>query len=212
MSAPGPREKVMEKGMKALSDNELLALVIGSGIQGHDCLSIACRLVEVLDNNTAMADPESLRKIKGVGWARALAITAALEFARRRIRPEGIRITFPTDALPLVRHFAHRRQEHFIALSLNGAHEVMAVRVVTIGLVDKTHVHPREVFADPINDRASAIIVAHNHPSGCLVPSREDRDVTIQLRDAGEILGIKLLDHIIFNLRGYYSFLEEGVL
>jgi DNA repair protein RadC len=207
-----PREKLIERGVRALSDSELLALVIGSGIRGHDCLSIAGRMVEVLDNDPVSADPERLRKIKGVGWARALSITAALEFARRRIRPEGIKITFPTDAIPLVQPFAQRKQEHFLCLSLNGAHEIMAIRVVTIGLVDKTHVHPREVFADPITDRASAIIAAHNHPSGCLSPSREDREVTTQLRDAGELLGIKLLDHIIFNHRGYYSFLEEGAL
>jgi DNA repair protein RadC len=207
-----PREKLIEKGARALSDNELLAIIIGSGIRGHDCMEIAGRIMEALDNEAECPDPVALRKIKGVGWARSLAVTAALEFARRRIRPEGVKITFPTDALPLVRHYADRRQEHFLSLSLNGAHEIIAIRVVTVGLVDKTHVHPREVFADAITDRASAIIVAHNHPSGCMTPSREDREVTAQLRDAGDLLGIKLLDHIIFNHRGYHSFLEEGTL
>lgn len=95
-------------------------------------------------------------------------------------------------------------------MSLNGASEVIATRVVSVGLVNKVQVHPREVFADPITDRATAVIVAHNHPSGSLVPSQEDVDVTRLLKDAGDTLGIKLIDHIIFSRRGYFSFLENG--
>jgi DNA repair protein RadC len=110
----------------------------------------------------------------------------------------------------LIRHYADRKQEQFICISLNGANEVIAHRVVSVGLVNKTQVHPREVFADPITDRASAIIAAHNHPSGSLSPSKEDVEITRQIKNAGETLGIKLLDHIIFNHRGYYSFLEDG--
>ncbi|MBN1103567.1 MAG: JAB domain-containing protein, partial [Deltaproteobacteria bacterium] len=96
--------------------------------------------------------------------------------------------------------------------SLNGASEVMATRVVSVGLVNRAQVHPREVFADPITDRASAVIVAHNHPSGSLSPSKEDIEITHRLRAAGETLGIKLLDHIIFNKIRYYSFLEQRLL
>jgi DNA repair protein RadC len=114
--------------------------------------------------------------------------------------------------LPLIRHFADRKQEHFICVSLNGANEIIATRVVSVGLVNKTQVHPREVFADPITDRASAVIVAHNHPSGSLEPSKEDIDITARLKSAGEILGIRLLDHVIFNSKGYYSFLEKGLI
>ncbi|MCP4692818.1 MAG: JAB domain-containing protein, partial [Desulfobacterales bacterium] len=95
-------------------------------------------------------------------------------------------------------------------VSLNGGNEVITTRVVTVGLVDKTHVHPREVYADPITDRASAVIVAHNHPSGALTPSGQDIEVTRRLKSAGEMLGIKLLDHIIFNQKEYYSFLQNG--
>jgi DNA repair protein RadC len=133
-----------------------------------------------------------------------------LEFSRHRIRPEGLRISFPPDVLPLIQHYADRKQEHFLCVSLNGANEVIASRVVSVGLVNKTQVHPREVFADPITDRASAIIVAHNHTAGGLTPSKEDIEVTKQLKAAGATLGIKLLDHIIFNHKGHYSFLEHG--
>jgi DNA repair protein RadC len=113
---------------------------------------------------------------------------------------------------PLVRHYSDRKQEHFICLSLNGAHEVLAIRVVSIGILNKTIVHPREVFGDPISDRAAAIVVCHNHPSGQLEPSEEDIAITRRLSEAGELLGINLLDHLILSPRGgYYSFVESGI-
>jgi len=105
---------------------------------------------------------------------------------------------------------ADRKQEHFLCISLNGANEVIATRTISVGLVNKTQVHPREVFADPITDRASAIIIAHNHPTGGLAPSKEDIEITMRLKKAGETLGIKLLDHIIFSHKGHYSFLENN--
>jgi DNA repair protein RadC len=206
-----PREKLQTKGPEALSDLELMAILLGSGTKESDVLAVAARILKVLDGRNEKLSVEELQKIEGVGPAKASLIAAALEFARRRIRPEGLRISFPPDVLPLIRHFADRRQEHFTCVSLNGANEVIATRVVSVGLVNKTQVHPREVFADPITDRASAVIVAHNHPSGSLEPSKEDLDTTAQLKSAAEILGIRLLDHIVFNQKGYYSFLEKGL-
>ena len=205
-----PREKLQQKGPKALSDLELLAVLLGSGTKSHDVMTLAGRILKVLDKENAEPGVKDLQKIDGVGPAKAALIAAALEFARRRIRPEGFKVTFPPDVLPLIQNYADRKQEHFICISLNGANEVINTRVVSVGLVNKTQVHPREVFADPITDRASAVIVAHNHPAGGLTPSREDIQITTRLKDAGEILGIKLLDHIIFNHKGYYSFLEKG--
>jgi len=137
---------------------------------------------------------------------------AAIEFARRRIKPEGLKITTPADVLPLIRHFADRKQEHFVCVTINGANEVLNIRVVSSGLLDRAPAHPREVFADALTDRASAIVLAHNHPEGGLEPSPADVDVTRQIKQAGEILGIHLLDHIIFNPTGYFSFLEAGKL
>jgi len=204
-----PREKLLQKGAKALSDQELIAVLLGRGTEGHDVLSVAGQVLKTLDNNNCNPGLKELQDIEGMGPAKAAMIEAALEFSRRRIRPEGLRISFPPDVLPLIRHYADRKQEQFICISLNGANEVIAHRVVSVGLVNKTQVHPREVFADPITDRAYAIIVAHNHPSGGLSPSKEDLEITNQLKTAGETLGIKLLDHIIFNHKGYYSFLEE---
>ena len=207
-----PREKLQARGPEALSDLELLAILLGSGTKDSDVLTVAGRILKAIDGGKDKVSLDALQEIEGVGPAKASLIAAALEFARRRIRPEGLRIAFPPDVLPLIRHFADRRQEHFITISLNGANEVIATRVVSVGLVNKTQVHPREVFADPITDRASTVIVAHNHPSGSLEPSKEDIDITGQLKSAGEILGIRLLDHVIFDSKGYYSFLEKGLI
>lgn len=205
-----PREKIHSKGSEALSDIELMAIILGNGIRGHDVMSVANRVVKKLDKANGKITPVELLQVEGIGLAKATMVAAAFEFFRRRIRPEGVKISFPSDIFPLVQHYADRKQEHFICISLNGAHEVITSRVVSLGLVNKAQVHPREVYADPITDRASAIIVAHNHPSGNLSPSREDKEVTVQLKSAGETLGIKLLDHVIFNQKEYYSFLEHG--
>jgi DNA repair protein RadC len=190
-----PREKLQKKG---------------SGTRGNDVLTTASRLLQVLDGAGASVRIGQLCAVSGVGPAKAALIVAALEFARRRIRPRGLKIAFPPDIYPLIRHVADRRQEHFIGISLNGANEVIAIRTVSVGLVNRALVHPREVYADPITDRAAAVIVAHNHPSGNLEPSQDDLAVTRQLREAGQTLGIKLLDHLIFNQTTYYSLLENG--
>lgn len=207
-----PREKLQLKGAQALSDMELLAVLLGSGGQQNDVMSVAAKLLQQLDRTGIAANVDDLLTVPGVGRAKASLVVAALEFARRRIKPHGFKIAFPPDAFPLIRHIADRSQEHFMCISLNGANEVNAVRTVSVGLVNRALVHPREVFADPITDRASAIIVAHNHPSGNLSPSQDDISVTQQLKAAGNTLGIKLLDHIIFNRDEYYSLLEHGQL
>jgi len=207
-----PRERLLDQGPEALSDQELLAVILGRGTKQYDVLALARRIIKVIDQQGLNLTPDDLLDISGVGAAKAALIAAAFEFVRRRVKPEGLKISKPWDVLPLLQHYGDRKQEHFLCVSLNGAHEVLAVRVVTIGLVDQSHVHPREVFADVIAERASAIIMAHNHPSGQLEPSREDCEVTQRIKVAGEILGIELLDHIVFSPKGYYSMAEHEVL
>lgn len=205
-----PREKLLEKGARALSDKELLAVLLGKGTAKQDVLSLAEKLIPIIDKRGFRLNAEDLVSFNGIGNAKASIILAAIEFSRRRIKPEGIRIQASTDVLRLIQHYTDRKREHFICISLNGANEVITTRVVSIGLVNRTPVHPREVFADPLTDRASAIIVAHNHPAGDLAPSPEDIEITQRLKAAGETIGICLLDHIIFNHKGYYSFAEKG--
>jgi DNA repair protein RadC len=207
-----PREKIIDKGVSSLSDSELLSVLIGSGTKDTGVEKITAAVLDMIDKQNGLITPEKLTSIKGIGTAKATLILAALEFSRRRLCPDRIRIGFPKDILPLITHYADRKQEHFLCISLNGAHEVISVRVVSVGLVNRALVHPREVYADPLSDRAAAVILAHNHPSGNLEPSTEDRTVTKKLQGAADILGINFLDHIIFGRTGYYSFLEKGEL
>lgn len=207
-----PREKLLAYGAGSLSDLELLSVILGSGTSGCSVSELSKRVLSVVDRVNGSLSPKDLLELHGIGSAKATSICAAVEFARRRIRPEGTRIRQPGDVYPLIRHFSERKQEHFLCVSLNGANEVISTRVVTIGLVNSTQVHPREVFADPIQERAAAIIVAHNHPSGQLDPSKQDLQVTEELKSAAKILGIRLLDHLIISRSGYFSFQEKGLL
>ena len=175
-----------------------------------DVMMLAAKLVRVIDEKGLSVRADDLTGFEGVGEAKATLILAAIEFARRRIKPAGVKIETPADVLPLIRYYADRKQEHFLAVTINGANEVLNVRVISIGLIDRSPVHPREVFADAVAERASGIIVAHNHPAGGLEPSPADIEATKQLKGAGQIVGIELLDHIIFNRVGYFSFLESG--
>jgi DNA repair protein RadC len=177
-----------------------------------DVMTVVGVFAKVIDEKCLEVKAEDLTQFEGVGDAKATLILAAIEFARRRIKPEGAKIETPADLLPHVRHYADRKQEHFLCATINGANEILNIRVVSIGLIDRSPVHPREVFADALTDRASAVIVAHNHPSGSLEPSPSDVTITTQLKAAGAIIGIELLDHIIFNRIGYFSFLEDGKL
>ena len=205
-----PREKLLAKGAEALSDQELLAVLLGKGTAQMDVMTLAAKLVRVIDEKGLGVRADDLTGFEGVGEAKATLILAAIEFARRRIKPAGMKIETPADVLPVIRHYADRKQEHFLAVTINGANEVLNVRVISIGLIDRSPVHPREVFADAVAERASGIIVAHNHPAGSLEPSPSDVEATKQLKGAGKVVGIELLDHIIFNRGSYFSFLEAG--
>ena len=210
LPAHRPRERITATGVKSLSDQELIAVLLGTGARGRDVLQVSSDVLKLIDLHGPTLPPDTLTKIRGVGKAKAATISAAMEFARRRIRPIGLKISEAKDVVPLVSHLADRPQEHFICISLNGAHEVIATRIVTIGLVNSSQVHPREVFSDPLMDRAIAVIVCHNHPSGNLSPSSEDRRTTKSLTEAGSILGIRVLDHVIFGVNGFYSFADHG--
>ena len=206
-----PRERLINYGPESLSDKELLSVILVSGIKGKNVTQLARELMDKLDREKNIPSVEELSRLTGMGKSKACTVAAMLEFGRRKWA-SGQRIRNPTDIHNLIRHHADRRQERFLCLSLNGAHEVLAVRIVTIGLVNRTIVHPREVFADPILDRASAVIVAHNHPSGNLRPSEEDREITDRLKAAGDILGLNFLDHLIFSENFYFSFRQEGMI
>jgi len=205
-----PREKLKSRGPASLSDSELLSVLLNTGIRGKNVTALAGDLLSLLDGNKDIPSVREISRLSGIGLSKACAVAAMLEFGRRRYGAFSARVKSPSDIFTLVRHFADRKQERFISLSLNGAHEVLAVRIVTIGLVNKTIVHPREVFADLIQDRAAAFCVAHNHPSGQLESSIEDDEITTRLHAAARILGLHFVDHIIFSETKWWSFRENG--
>ena len=205
-----PRERLLSRGPASLSDAELLAILLNTGIQGKNVAVLAKELLALLDRCKEIPTVKEISALSGLGEAKACAIAAMLEFGFRRWGSAGKRIRNPADIYSLVRHHADRKQERFISISLNGAHEALAVRVVTVGLVNRTIVHPREVFADLIQDRAAAFCVAHNHPSGQLSPSSEDDEITLRLQHSAEILGIHFLDHLIFSDSLWWSYRQNG--
>jgi DNA repair protein RadC len=207
-----PREKLKEKGAKALSDEELIALILGSGTKSHDVRLIATQIAKLIADKKGKATLEELSKVEGIGLAKAAQILAGFELARRYMVKETVKVSEAKDVLPLLGDIASKQQEYFVCFSLNGANEVIEKRIVTVGLLDKSQVHPREVFADVITDRAASIVLAHNHPSGELKPSNSDLRIHEQLVEAGKILGIRILDHIIISKKGYYSFQEAGLI
>lgn len=211
-NSPDYRERLLLGGPGSMADKDLLAALLGSGRAGKPVGALAGEVLAILDKSLPEIDLSTIKAIGGIGNAKACALAAAIELGRRYYGAKGRRIAMPKDLYPLLAHYADRRQEHFLCVSLNGAHEVLGIRQVSSGLVNKTVVHPREVFADPITDRACAIIVAHNHPSGSVEPSKEDVDITRRLRDVGEILGIPLLDHLVFSELSYFSFAEKGLI
>lgn len=210
-SGDRPRERLERLGIEALTDKELVMLVIGSGTVRRPVDEISEDLLELLDR-TPEAKTEDIMLISGLGRAKASAIEAALELGRRRSHKKPRSITSPEDIYREIRHYSSREQESLVVVLLNGAHEAIGTFVATIGLLNKTIVHPREVFAPAISKRAAAVAIAHNHPSGNIEPSNDDKEVTLRLAEAGQILGIKLLDHIIFTEDRFYSFLEHGLL
>jgi DNA repair protein RadC len=129
--------------------------------------------------------------------------------SERKLKHEA-KIKNPIEVFELVKRYAASQQEHFILLTLNGSHIVISISIITIGLVNRTIVHPREVFCRAISDRASAIIVCHNHPSGALIPSKEDKQITERIYKAGVIIGIPLLDHVVFSETDFASMRQQG--
>jgi DNA repair protein RadC len=207
-----PRERLCRDGPSALSDKELIAILLNTGVKGKNVLELAADVIELLEKSHDTPSVKDISRLTGMGVAKSCVIAAMLEFGRRRWGICGVKVRHPTDVYPLIHHYADRRQERFIGISLNGAHEIIATRVITIGLINQTIAHPREVYADMIGDRANAAIVAHNHPSGTVTPSPEDDALTKRLYEAGKILGICLLDHLIFTESAYYSYAQDGKL
>jgi DNA repair protein RadC len=202
-----PRDKLIKRGSSSLGDIELLQVFIGSGIQGRDYKFIAKELMATInrvgfDNLTI----DDLKRIKGIGDSKATSLFAVLEFARRRYEdsPKPV-VDSPEKAADQFSYISEKKQEYFSALTLDGARRLINRHTVSIGTLMSSLVHPRELFALAIEDRAASIIIGHNHPSGLLEVSAQDRDVTRRIRQAGDIIGIRLDDHIIVSKHDFIS-------
>jgi len=215
-STDRPRERLRRLGPAALSDAELIALLLRTGERGADALEVASRLLEHSGGlfGLARAGARELDGARGIGPAKGAAICASLELGRRvaarRLHP-GEAIRSPADVFahfhPSLRLEPH---EKFIVLLLDGRQRVLREHVVSQGTLTASLVHPREVFRPALRESAAAIILVHNHPSGDPTPSCEDREVTQRLVRAGKLLGVRVLDHVVVAERGYCSLNEEG--
>ena len=207
-----PREKLKAKGAKALKNEELMAILLGSGVKGKDVRKLSKEITTLLDSNFENISLETLSQIYGLGNAKASQIVAAIELSKRYLIRTNKRILNANDIYNELKEYTTKTQEYFLTITLDGASHIINKRVVFIGTLNQSLVHPREVFADAIADRAAGIIIAHNHPSQTPTPSQADINITNRLKDVANLIGIELLDHIILTKNSYYSFSEEGYL
>ena len=201
-----PREKLAARGAASLSDYELLMAIIGSGNKQADVTKIARDLQKLLQDKGRELTFDDLLSIGSLGPAKSTQIMAGFELWRRRFESsEQPVIDSPDKAADQLADIRDKKQEYFVCLTLDGANRLISKRIITIGTLTSSLVHPREVFAEAISDRAASIIVAHNHPSGNLQSSDADRQVTERLKEAGVLLGINLVDHIIVTSKDFAS-------
>jgi DNA repair protein RadC len=211
-----PREKLERLGPAGLGDNELLALVLGGGVRGSGALELANRLIAFAGGlyGLTRAAVSDLRRVRGVGRARAAQVIAAIEFGRRTlVRETEERPRFTTPPLMaayLLPLYGASAVEQFGLVMLDTKARIIRTKLVSVGSLDSTIVHPREVFREAAAGAAAAIVLFHNHPSGDPTPSKDDLVLTARMIHAGEIMGIDVVDHIILADQCYYSLLESG--
>jgi len=209
-----PRERLRQSGAESLADAELLALVLGSGVAGRSASRTGRLLARHHPAELAGWPFARWLAVAGVGPARAAALVAAFELGRRaHARPPGrAPIRGPEDVLAHVRDLPRARREHFVVLLLNARHELERRETVSIGSLNASIVHPREVFLPAILHSAASLVLVHNHPSGDPEPSEEDLSITRRLIEVGELVGIGILDHVIVAARGTVSFRARQLL
>lgn len=214
-----PREKLMLKGKSALSDAELIAILIGSGSRNESAVELSKRILASVDNNLNTLGKQSLQQLmsfKGIGEAKAITIAAAMELGRRRRDEEGVDLKKITSSRavfeimqPIIGELPH---EEFWILYLNNSNKVTYKAQLSKGGITGTIVDVRLVFKMALEQNATGIILVHNHPSGTLQASEPDKQITRQLKAAGHSLSINVLDHVIVTEKDYYSFADSGIL
>lgn len=214
-----PREKLLNKGCQALSDAELLAILIGSGSRNESAVDLCKRILQHNQNNLSVLSRQTIAQLitfKGIGEAKAITIVAALELGRRRRAEEARKVVAINSSKsvfeymqPLIGDLSH---EEFWVLLLNNSNKIIGKIQLSKGGLTATVVDVRLLFKQVIEQLATAIVLVHNHPSGQLAPSEADRLITEKIKRAGEVLDVKLLDHVIVTEHTYYSFADEGII
>jgi len=215
-----PREKLQKHGAESLSDAELLALIIRTGDHAsrQSAIDLGRSMLQTFGDlrKLSCATFAEICEVKGAGPAKAASILAALTLANRVMTDKLESLERFTSPLQIFNHFhfrfRDRRKEHFIILLLDGKNRIVREEQVSEGSLNQSIVHPREVFKPAVKESAAAVILVHNHPSGDPTPSREDREITRRLKEGGDLLGIRVLDHIIIGDGSYLSFVEQGLL
>lgn len=215
LPAERPRERLARFGAEKLADEELLAVLLRTGYAGRSALDLARRLLRRFPRGGLSRLPvESLRRLKGLGLSRAAAVAAAAELGRRWMDEDAVEpaLEQPARVWEHMHEWRGRRKEHFVAFYLDARNALIHRETVSIGTLTASLVHPREVFGPAVERRAAAVIVSHNHPSGDLRPSPQDRETTRRIARAGRILGIPLIDHVVVTQDAYFSFRRKGLL
>lgn len=213
-----PRERLKKFGPEALSAQELLALIIGRGVSKRSVITIAQELLSRFGNIKAISEAtlEELSQIKGIGFAKAVQIKACFELGKRQeLEPEmkNFDIQNPQDIVKAIQSsIKDKAKEHFKLILLNTRNKIIGISTVSIGTLNSNLVHPREVFKKAISHSAASVVFAHNHPSGDPEPSEDDLTITKRLTEAGKIIGIEVIDHIIISKNGFFSFKEKGLI
>ena len=212
-----PRERLINYGVESLSNEELLAIIFKTGLKGMSAKSLASYLLKEIKDIKKLSDInfEYLKSIKGIGISKACDILATVELGKRINKELSSINGFKLNNSSLVFNYykdkiGSRSQEHFYCIYLDNSKKIITEKLLFIGTINYSVVHPREVFKEAYICSASAIICIHNHPSGNVLPSKQDLEVTKNLVNVGKILGIKVVDHIIISKTNYYSFLENN--
>ena len=211
-----PREKLIKKGARALKKEELIAILLRSGLKGKNALEVANDiLLKYGDKKLLSASYEELRNMRGIGPTKAVQILAAIELGSRLFKEKSekeIYINSAEDAIKELVHIKENKKENFIVLYLDARNKLIYKETVSIGSLNANLVHPREVFEPAVRHLAAQIVLAHNHPSGDPEPSEDDLVITKKLVESGKILGIEIFDHIIIVKDDFFSFKNKGII
>lgn len=209
-----PREKMEKYGSGKLSNSELLAILLRTGTKGINVVELAKKILNKFPkNNLSHADFKELKNTFGLGKAKACEIMACFELGRRLLKDKPHKLLLsPSDVHREMKNYRNHKQEHFVVFFLDSRSGEIESQVVSVGTLNASIVHPREVFEPAINCSAAQIIIAHNHPSGDSEPSEDDIAITKRLNEAGKILGIEIIDHVIVSRNEWASFKEKGLI